>query len=394
MSAMQDSFHLRSIGPQSESKKETLPAYSFGTASREVTAKKVFISKKATKTQAIMNSPGPVYAVASSVGDSPKFGFGTEEQRPGNKSKYDDSSVDLTCATVDSQSIKFPSTAQVHFGTEVRMNKKNGEAIKANPQLLMGLESPCYYSPRLDMVVKTTAAHSFGPPSALALSNEKGAKSVQRVTIPPTSTPRHVGPGSHSLPSGTGNQPVSARSTAPSWRFGSSCRVQELTNSTDVSNIGKSLVFEITLTKNGTSGPSSRLGVKLGVDLSTDGDSLKIKSIMKGGLISQWNQENTDTEVRPFDRIVEVNNVRGGEGSLKKALMSDDKSLTLVIKREMGSSQDPSPKCVFGTSTREHAARTAMAIMEMDRGPVADMPKPRFHCDLPALSRMTPRPGL
>jgi hypothetical protein len=151
------------------------------------------------------------------------------------------------------------------------------------------------------------------------------------------------------------------------------------------------MVFEITLTKNG----NGKLGVKLGVDLAHDGDSLKIKSITKGGLISQWNQENKDNEVRPFDRIIEVNQVRGDQGKLKKVLMSDEKTLTMLIRREMSADGHPTPRCVFGTSTREHAARTAMAVTASDLGPVADMPKPRFHCDLPATStRAIPIPGM
>ncbi|CAE8665091.1 unnamed protein product, partial [Polarella glacialis] len=112
-----DTFDVKSVGRQADSKKDTMPAFSFGTGSREVASLKVFLSKKHCKCKAVLNSPGPVYSIPSTVGEGPRFGFGQDEQRSSRVNRYPDSSVDLTCATVDSQKVKFSSTAGVHFGT-------------------------------------------------------------------------------------------------------------------------------------------------------------------------------------------------------------------------------------------------------------------------------------
>lgn len=60
-------------------------------------------------------SPGPHYDPNELFGDAPMFGFGTDEQRkPMAVAKYPDSSVDMTCATVDSQPFKYKSTKSAH----------------------------------------------------------------------------------------------------------------------------------------------------------------------------------------------------------------------------------------------------------------------------------------
>ncbi|CAE7661630.1 unnamed protein product [Symbiodinium sp. KB8] len=100
-----DSFDVSSVGRQTNSKKETCPAYSFGTSSREVASMKVFLSPKLTpRAKAGLVSPGPIYDVPTSVGHGPGYAFPQEEQRPHiGGAQYPDSSVDLTCAVVDSQ---------------------------------------------------------------------------------------------------------------------------------------------------------------------------------------------------------------------------------------------------------------------------------------------------
>merc|ERR1719382_1275818 len=55
---------------------------------------------------------------------------------------------------------------------------------------------------------------------------------------------------------------------------------------------------------------ASGVNAKIGLDISHDSDSLKIKMV-KEGLIHKWNAENPSKEVRPDDRIVEVNTVKG-----------------------------------------------------------------------------------
>lgn len=216
-SPRQDSFDVTSIGRQTSSKKATLPAYSFGTGSRDVARLKLFLSSKQEKGKCVVNSPGPVYQVPSTVGSGPRWGFGQDEQRRHGENRYPDSSVDLFCATVDSQKVKFATTPSVNFGTEARMDKKNAEIVRTNPDLMLGMESPggLEYRPQDSKIMKQQPQYSFGPPE-----DRTPAKPVNRLSLMPGSTPRHVGPGSHSLPQGIGQQPQSARPSGPSWSMG------------------------------------------------------------------------------------------------------------------------------------------------------------------------------
>eukprot|EP00929_Paragymnodinium_shiwhaense_P034795 TRINITY_DN18890_c0_g1_i1.p1 TRINITY_DN18890_c0_g1~~TRINITY_DN18890_c0_g1_i1.p1 ORF type:complete len:309 (+),score=54.97 TRINITY_DN18890_c0_g1_i1:116-1042(+) len=224
MAALQDdSFAVAALGRQQDSSKPSQPAYSFGTGQRDVARNKVYMSVKHDKKKAILNSPGPVYSVPSTVGDAPRFGFGTDDQRKHDKAKYPDSSVDLTGATVDSQKVKFPTTPRVHFGTESRMNTKNAEILRAHPGLGLGMESPgaLEYSPDETKITGVAPQYSFGPKAGV---ESQGQKPCVRLTLPLTSVPRHVGPGSHQQPSALGEQPTSARPSAPSWGFGSASK--------------------------------------------------------------------------------------------------------------------------------------------------------------------------
>lgn len=223
MAALQeDSFAVPAIGRQQASAKPSMPSFSFGTGSRDVARVKVYLSAKHEKHKSVINSPGPVYSVPSSVGATESYSFGSADQRVHGKAKYPDSSVDLTGATVDSQKTKFPSTPRVHFGTESRMNAKNAEIFRVHPGLGLGTESPgaLEYSPDESKITKVPPAYSFGPKA----SSDVDSKPTSRLQLPLTSTPRHVGPGSHMQPSAIGEQPNSARPSAPSWGFGSSTR--------------------------------------------------------------------------------------------------------------------------------------------------------------------------
>lgn len=278
---MSDSFDVPSIGRQHDSRKETMPAFSFTTALRDKVMHKTGL-----------NSPGPVYRVPSTVGDGPRWAFGTEERVHG-KAPYPDTSVDLTCATVDSQTTKYPSTKGVHFGTEPRLHSKNAEALRSNPEAMHGMCSPpgFDYTPEDHMTSKAVPIYSFGP-----RSGRLGEKTPPRITLPPGGTPRHVGPGSHSQPPGLGNQPNSARKSAPAWTFGG--RRRSLTPRED------------------------RVLLDPAPDLSSLG-------------------------------------------------------------RQVVSTARSAPKCDFGKSTREQAARTYLLQTGADKGPAAVLPKPKFNLELP-----------
>lgn len=216
-SILADSFDVSSVGRQYDSKKESLPSYSFGTGSRDVARLKLFISKKHQQGKAVLNSPGPVYSVPSTVGKAPCFSFGADETRHHHAPVYPDSSIDLTCATVDSQKVKFHSTPGVHFGTEPRLSSKNAEIVRTHPGLLLGTESPgaLEYNPQDHKVRKNMPTYSFGPSA-----DKPPAKPVNRISLLPGCTPRHVGPGSHNVPAGIGPQPQSARPSLPAWSMG------------------------------------------------------------------------------------------------------------------------------------------------------------------------------
>eukprot|EP00439_Symbiodinium_sp_Y106_P049975 s2961_g6.t1 len=220
-----DSFDVSSVGRQTNSKKETCPAYSFGTSSREV-----FLSPKLTpRAKAGLVSPGPIYDVPTSVGNgpgpggaesvedlftplqslfrpsNPKLPSQKEEQRPHiGGAQYPDSSVDLTCAVVDSQKVKFGGPSFVRFGTESRAVYKNAEVLVTNPNLMLGMESPGAFF-----------CLDFGERMPFT-------KTPPRLMLPVTGTPRSVGPASHRQPAGIGRQPLSARRSSPSWSLGGS----------------------------------------------------------------------------------------------------------------------------------------------------------------------------
>mmetsp|Transcript_46334 Transcript_46334/g.91835 ORF Transcript_46334/g.91835 Transcript_46334/m.91835 type:complete len:317 (-) Transcript_46334:179-1129(-) len=211
------SLDVSSIGRQLNSTKETFPEYSFGTQSREVQTKKVFFSGGHEQRKGTMISPGPVYKTPSYLGEGPKHSFGTDDQRKHAWAKYPDSSVDLTCATVDSQRVKFPSTKGVHFGTEGRMNKRNGEIIRVHPGLVHGedAQESLWNTPDMTKVTTRAPEYSFGPKGEI----QSDGRVPRRLPLPLMASPRTLGPGSHTMPSAVGGQPLSARTSAPSWGF-------------------------------------------------------------------------------------------------------------------------------------------------------------------------------
>jgi len=260
-----DSFDVSAIGRQSSSKKETCPSFSFGTGDRDVARQKLFVSKKHQKCKAVFNSPGPVYKVSSTLGSGPCYGFGQDEQRRHAENKYPDSSVDLTCALVDSQKVKFPGTPGMRFGTEERLSSKNAEIIRTNPDLVLGMESPgaLEYSPKDDAILKVQPVYSFGPGE-----DRPPAKRANRLTSLPSSTPAHVGPGSHSIPFGLGKQPLSARASPPAWSMGQGTTKRQpqsaretgpvLDTDQNFSSLGKQVVSTVKSSTKAAFGTSTR----------------------------------------------------------------------------------------------------------------------------------------
>lgn len=226
-----------------------MPAFSFGTGTRDHVADKIFISHDHEKKKKVSCSPGPVYIVPSTVGDAPSFTFGSEEQRGTAKAKYPDSSVDLCSSNVDSQKVKFHSTKGIHFGTESRMSVANAETVRNDPALAIGLESPgsVAYSPDDKMTAKQQPAYSFGPMYGKPGDKVRSARSKAA----PGGTPRNVGPGSQAMPSSMGTQPSSVKKSNAQWSFGSDKRDvagvdppgrQLLDPSPELSSLGRQVV--------------------------------------------------------------------------------------------------------------------------------------------------------
>lgn len=220
MHIAESSFDVPAMGRQYNSQKKTAAAHSFGSSSRETCSKKQFISEKHQKSQALMASPGPVYSLASAVGEGPKYGFGTSPQRQHGKAMYPDSSVDLTGATVDSQPCKFPTTKGVHFGTDLKDNMKNSVLIKTTPGTYLGIQSPgpFAYDPK-DRGVTTPREpkYSLGQKTKILATHAQ--------------TPRNVGPGSYPPTGSMGEQPKSDKRSNPSFSFGNAQRMPALKKS-------------------------------------------------------------------------------------------------------------------------------------------------------------------
>jgi hypothetical protein len=220
MHLAEHSFDVPSIGKQDSSQKPTAPAHSFGSCSRDRQHHKVFLSEDHETRKATMYSPGPVYSIPSAVGEGPSYGFGTAPQRHHGRAKYPDTSVDLTGATVDSQSCKFHATKGVVFGTEQKAETNNTVLLKTHPQAHFGKESPgpTAYTPRdKDVTRQTEPRYSLGEKTKILSTKAQ--------------TPRNVGPGSYPPTASMGEQPSSAKKSMPSWSFGNSKRMPPLRKS-------------------------------------------------------------------------------------------------------------------------------------------------------------------
>eukprot|EP00435_Cladocopium_sp_Y103_P006756 s2046_g2.t1 len=141
---------------------------------------------------ALLEISRPVFTALMQFTDVESI-LSAEEQRPPlGGTNYPDSSVDLTCATVDSQKVKFPGSAQACFGTEMRMGIKNAEILVTNPNLMLGMESPgaAEYSPSQEAVRRQHPKYSFADN---VQERVQTAKPVTRLTLPATGTPRRGG---------------------------------------------------------------------------------------------------------------------------------------------------------------------------------------------------------
>jgi len=67
------------------------------------------------------------------------------------------------------------------------------------------------------------------------------------------------------------------------------------------------------------------------VDLS-DGDHLLVDKV-NDGLVMEWNKANPDKEVKPMDKVMEVNGIKGDATAMTETCKNQDE-LELLILRE------------------------------------------------------------
>mmetsp|Transcript_28666 Transcript_28666/g.66095 ORF Transcript_28666/g.66095 Transcript_28666/m.66095 type:complete len:157 (-) Transcript_28666:65-535(-) len=73
----------------------------------------------------------------------------------------------------------------------------------------------------------------------------------------------------------------------------------------------------------------------LGVDVDLSEGCVMLVETVSGGLIGDWNQNHSDCQVRPGDKIIEVNGHRGSVNDMLQAC-KDDTSLHMVVLRQEG----------------------------------------------------------
>lgn len=83
--------------------------------------------------------------------------------------------------------------------------------------------------------------------------------------------------------------------------------------------------FKVLITK------SDRVDGKLGLNVARVGQALKVKNITEG-LIWDWNRQNPDREVRPQDKIVQVNGIRGTADEVLY-MIGTEMNIELVVAR-------------------------------------------------------------
>mmetsp|Transcript_18529 Transcript_18529/g.47633 ORF Transcript_18529/g.47633 Transcript_18529/m.47633 type:complete len:1048 (+) Transcript_18529:63-3206(+) len=73
-------------------------------------------------------------------------------------------------------------------------------------------------------------------------------------------------------------------------------------------------------------------GMNLGIDVVQEGRALYVSSVVRGGLVEQWNERNPSLQVKAEDRLVEANGVRGDPSKINQ-VCSKAKDLRLTLRQ-------------------------------------------------------------
>lgn len=199
---MLDIFQDQSVGVQVNSLRSSNPRCSFSKGTRDQWGK-VHISHEHDNLTSNRDSPGPVYDVKSTIGQSRAVKIATSTKRCFSGEDTQESSIDILGVIPDGQKWQYPGTKSVHFGSDSRDVIKNATILKHHPQAFMGTHSP--------------GPAAYGLPDRIGKSTRMISLGVKTRPLGSTSqTPACVGPGCYSVCGGK-NLPVQ-----PIFSFGKS----------------------------------------------------------------------------------------------------------------------------------------------------------------------------
>lgn len=206
-------------GRQVQSARQTFPAWGFGTAGRDASAK-LYLSKEQERARGGNNSPGPVYKSFAAIGPQPESIF-QSSPAPG----FGSSSRSENHAT----SVPGPGAYSTDNATS------NDSRKGSSPKVVFGTASRDYHASLPDELMRVVAAGRASP-----------------------------GPCTYTIPGSCGKQVDSRYSSQPSYRAASARRFQEINTRKDNPGAG---AYEATVNSfgkqflsNRASLPSAKIG--------------------------------------------------------------------------------------------------------------------------------------
>jgi len=190
---------------------------SFPRATRE-SRSRLHISQEHDATVPNVITPGPIYDIPTTLGQSHacKFGSGLRPT-PACSDDTFQSSTDALGIIPDVQLVRFPSTVSVKIGTESRDEIRNAAVMKYNPEIFYGTESP-------GPATYSISGENPGPRFSLGSRTEVlGSKPQTSVSVGPGSYPHPTYCGKAQFQSHVENQPVYSFSKSPSLSAAQTC---------------------------------------------------------------------------------------------------------------------------------------------------------------------------
>lgn len=73
-------------------------------------------------------------------------------------------------------------------------------------------------------------------------------------------------------------------------------------------------------------------GVKLGIDVDLNDNTVLVVEAIHDGLVSNWNKAHPDREVKSGDKVVSVNGTKGNAASMVDVIKTEA-TLEMVVQR-------------------------------------------------------------